>query len=446
MHKFLLPIIYTLLPLLSLAVPCKAVSPAPLPASFDGSMMPYDFAVTDPAPVFPDSLKPVHVSYVARHGARFLSSPKTIASVEKELYKAATERRLSPEGDAFFSLLKQINDSTADRWGLLSKVGIAEEERLGRDMYDLVPSLMKRKGTRLNSISTYVPRVIMTMYQFNHSLERRNQHLEVYTSSGHQYDSLLRCFHAFNDYAQYRDSGAWVEVYDRFVDKHVPAAPAQRLFGKEADNNKHKLRKLTMEMYNIVQGCRAAGFAPPTTRWFTVDEYRQCYLASNLKHWLRNTPNALDPWCAPATSMLIERIIADADAAIANDTDTIFNGYFGHAETLLPLFSTLNLPGCYADTDDYDSLNESWKLEDITPLGANLAIIFLRSDSGRIYTAFRLNGCNISPWSGASQIMPWEEVKDYWRERIRSLSPEGDGSVDIIETPAARQRPHVRML
>lgn len=41
-----------------------------------GSMMPYDFSKTETTVAWQDSLRPVYLSYTARHGARYLSSPK----------------------------------------------------------------------------------------------------------------------------------------------------------------------------------------------------------------------------------------------------------------------------------------------------------------------------------------------------------------------------------
>ncbi|MDE6027402.1 MAG: histidine phosphatase family protein, partial [Muribaculaceae bacterium] len=280
----------------------------PFPAGLDGSMMPYDFSATDSLPDIPEGYVPVHVSYVARHGARYLSSPKKIEKIEGELRMAEKEERLSPDGEAFLALLKNIADSTGDRWGLLSPVGLREEQRLGREMAEMFPDLL-RKGKAV-AVSTFVPRVIMTMYEFNHALERRHTNLELYTSSGHQNDSLLYFFDVFSGYRDFRDSGAWEMIYDDFVERHVSAEPARRLFNDYEGKDK-KLRKLTMEMYGALQGNRAAAFASAAERFFTQEEYRECYRASNLKHYLRNTPNHLDPYCAAATAMLINRIISD---------------------------------------------------------------------------------------------------------------------------------------
>ncbi len=407
-----------------------------LPGKFDGSMMPYDFSRCDSTVAWNDSLTPVFLSYTARHGARYLSSPKKIAKIQKALYEAALKRKLTPQGERFYGMLKEISKNTDGRWGLLSEVGISEEVRLGADMGKMLPDLF-RNG-KSESIATSVPRVIMTMDQFLHSLEIKNQDLELYTASGKQNNSLLCCFIADSLYDAYRNDGEWVPIYEKFLEEHVSDAPARRLLAAGYDNNKQRLRHLTMDMYGLMQACRASGVTPPTTEWMTEDEYRGCWQASNLLHYLRNNVSPVSDLAAKATAPLIRRIISDIDSATeechrnccnhegsgdckmskhgecSKSQDIRMHGYFGHAETLLPLFSALRLPGCYVMTEDYSSLQDYWQIQDITPLAANMAIIILKGKSGERYASVRLNGRNISPIPGKGCVVKWSELKEYW--------------------------------
>lgn len=416
-------VIVPLLVLFSLFPGSFRIAARSFPPSLDGSMMPYDFSAVDSLPSFPEGYRPVHISYLARHGARFLSSPAKIRDVEKYLYEAARHRNLSPGGDAFFGLLRSVADSTNGRWGLLSPVGIAEEERLGTDMARWFPGLLK--AGKVCDIATYVPRVIMTMYQFNHSLERRHTRLELYSSAGRQYDSLLRCFAVPGPYCEFRDSGRWKEVYDDFVDRHITAAPARRLVKVADDTDSLRLKRLTMAMFGILQSSRAAGFEAEASRWFTYREYAACLAASNLNHWLRNTPTPVDASAAEATAPLVSRIITDADAALSDSTALapVLSGYFGHAETLLPFLSTVGIPGCFEWTTDYEAVASHWHIQEITPLGANFMIIFLRSDDPgkEVLTALRLNGRNVPAFPEAPLFLPWNELKAHWRQRITSF-------------------------
>lgn len=389
-----------------------------LPRKYDGSMMPYDFARCDTSVAWGDSLTPFYIGYVARHGARFLSSPKKIEKLSKELYAAAMKKKLTPGGEKFFALMKEISSNTEGRWGLLSQVGIEEEEKLGADMAARFSPMLCRG--KVEAISTSVPRVIMTMDQFLHSLERRHQNLELYTASGKQNDSLLCCFIADTLYARYRHDGDWVPIYEEYLKKHVSDAPARRLLAAGYENDRQRLRHLTMDMYGMLQACRASGVPAPTTEWMSEEEYRGCWLASNFLHYLRNNINPVSSLAGQASVPLLRRIIRDGDQAVESGADISdaasvrMHGYFGHAETLLPLFSLMRLPGCYTDSDDYEHLQDEWQIQDITPLGANLAVILLRSGSGSVYVSLRLNGRNISPLPGKGTVVEWRELADYW--------------------------------
>lgn len=399
----------------AITLPWDAPKPDTLPAYLDGSMMPYDFAACDPAPQWPDSLRPVFVAYVARHGARYLSGPKKIDELEKLLDERAKSGKMTREAKAFYKYIKAVRTHSEGNWGALSQEGVREEKELARQMTALFPAL--RKGlSHIDTKSTFVPRAMMTMYQFNHELMFLNDSLEFSAASGRQFSPLLYFFETDTAYASWRKSGEWEQVYNEFIDRHVPIEPAQRLLGDNFTNNKRRLRHLTMQIYGVIQANRASGLPAPTTAFMTVDEYRECWLASNLLHYLRNNISPLNSSAGAASAPLLLTMIDSADKACAPGyKGPAMQGWFGHAETLLPLFSLMRLPGCFALPLNWDNLADEWKLQEITPLGANLAVIILRSAGGRNYAAVRLNGRTVAPIQGAPSILPWKQLADFWR-------------------------------
>ena len=352
----------------------------PLPPALDGSMMPFDFATCTQTPYLPDSLRPVYASYIARHGARYLSGPKKMETVIKALEAGRNTGSLSDT--RLFGTLTPLS----------------------------------RRGTELRAISSYVPRAVMTMYQFSNQLIRLNDYISVSTDEGHQFSPLVCCFSADTAYAAYRRDGDWKAVYDNFV----------RLF-TSTPLSEHKLRSLTLDMYEVLKANRAAGLPAPTTEWMSVDEYARCWRASNLQHYLRNNVTPLSTQAASASEPLLRDIIARTDSAISMPVPTpAFNGWFGHAETLLPLFSLMNLPGCFALPLDYDNLDKTWKIEDITPLGANLLILIARAPSGEHYAAVQLNGRTVRPMQGHPDIVKWSDLREYWLSLAEAYRPPCD--------------------
>ena len=400
---------------------------ADLPSRYAGSMMPYDFSGSEIDPIWPDSLKPVYVAHVGRHGARYISSAKKLDKLREAIAKAAAEGTLTNEGRRFDALLKEVESSTADRWGLLSKVGEEEERRLASDLYALLPDLLK--DARVNAISTYVPRVVMTMYEFNHTLAVKSSEISISASEGRVFSPLLRCFTADSVYAAYREDGDWKEVSERLMDSIVTPEPARRILGRSSGLDDKKLRKLTMDMYDVMQSLTAFGLPAPTDEFMTEADYRACWEVDNLEHYLRNTITPLSDYAGKATAPLLARIVSDADASLgarmeatlrhkagiepSGDYGYDANFYFGHAETLMPLLSLMRLPGCYSDSSDFSTLYERWRDYDVVPLGANIDLILLESPGGGVYAAMRHNGHFVSPMSDGRMIAEWSGYKAY---------------------------------
>lgn len=390
-----------------------------LPAQYDGSMMPFDFTACDAPLQMPDSLTAIHGEYIARHGARYLSSRAKIDNLEKWLLDAHAAHYLSASGIEFLHYLYRIDDLSTGKWGELSPVGEIEEVKLARRVKDALPKL-SHKDTRVEAISSFVPRCVMSMYEFTHELISLNDSISVATDEGEQFNKLLRCFEADPFYADFRNSGDWKPIYDDFVKRNIPTLPARRLIGNP-NLSESQLRDITLMMYEVLKGNRAAGLPAPSSKWMSEDEYKACWLASNLQMYLRNSISPVSSLAASATKPLIDHIIDSADKAIKhpNNTPTL-NCYFGHAETLLPLLATMHLEGCYDMPLDYDNLQKNWQVQDITPLGANLLIVFSKSKRGQIYVALQLNGKNIAPIPGEKMIVSWHELRAYWKTLSKS--------------------------
>lgn len=392
----------------------------PLPPTYDGSMMPIDFSSFTTSACKPDSLQPIYSAYVARHGARYLSGPNKLKPVVDALQNARNAGTLTDTGEAFFLLIEQIREVNEGNWGDLSPEGYREQRILGQRLFNLLPSL-SRSGTAVSAKSSYMARCVMTMYLLTNSLIRCNDAITVATDEGHQYDELMCCFIADKEFSEYRKNGDWKPVYENFVKRHVSTGPARRLFTR-TDLTEHELKKLTLDMYEVLKANRAAGLPAPTTRWMSQEEYYNCWRASNLQHYLRNNITCLSNIAGKATKPLLDQLIVRIDNAASQDSpQPAVDAWFGHAETLLPLLSLMRLPGCYDITDDYENLEYRWKIEQITPLGAYLDIILSRAPSGENYVSIRLNGKCVRPIPGKPDWVKWSDLKDYWCKICESL-------------------------
>lgn len=375
----------------------------------DGTMMPYDFEAVDSTVPWGNEMKPVFVNYVARHGARYLSSAKKTETLTSRLETARQEGRLTRKGEAFLQLLHRVDSVTDGRWGALNPLGIEEEQRLGKELAATVPLLLKEGD--VEAAGSYVPRVVMTMYELCHSLADYSTDLNITTTEGKHLNPLLRFFTTDKPYVDYLEEGPWRYAYDNYAHKTLPVQPAASLINEVTDS--HELQNLSLDAYGVLQSLSAAGIEADPSEWFTEDEYEACWRVSNLKHYYQRSVSTFSPLPAESARPIILRFARNADKAFRGETGNLkADLLFGHAETVLPLFAAMRLPGCYSPGAMPEDVWRHWRDWEISPLGANLMMVCLKDDSGKDYVALRLNGHWVE--IDGKRVIGWEEIQSYW--------------------------------
>ncbi len=385
----------------------------------EGTMMPLQFPELKPS--LPDTLTPIFVSHIGRHGARFLSSPEKIGQLRKAMDEVSS---LTNTGEAMRSLINRVVSHTAGRWGALDSIGRAEQREVARRLNTLLPGFFK-EGNIL-AISSYVPRCVASMYSFCEELSAANPTLQISASSGPAYNSLLRFFTTDKAYADFLKNGDWKKIYDEYFAATVPTAPARRLSVGFEPLSDTELQQITMWMYGVLQALPAAGMDDDVFRFMSPEEYRACYLVANLEHALRRTATPWSTLPAKAARPLLRQIIDSADAALPSaENQPIVKGEFrfGHAETIMPLFSLMGIPGCIVAPDATPAtLAQSWNDSFVSPLAANLQLIFCKTPSGEICVFSLLNGRQIDLLPGATNgVCNWAALRDYWEKRMNEF-------------------------
>lgn len=380
------------------------------PGQLDGTMMPYNFSPSADDIPWDASLHPVFVNYLARHGARFLSSATKTAKLKRTLTEERNRDNLSPKGELFLTLLNKVDSVTGNRWGALNDLGKLEEATLGKELAETCPELFK-KG-KVKAVATYVPRVVMSMYEVCHSLAQASNSIEVYTSEGPQYNPLLRYFKTNPDYVAYLDHGEWKDTYDKFAYETLPTAPAASMLLHEHDTG--RLQKLSLEAYEVLQALEAMQLEADPEEWFTLSDYRKCWEVTNLDHYYKRSVSEFSDLPARCAIPLLRDLTASADSAF-NATDTVApvaQLRFGHAETVFPLFALMRLPECYAPDCKPHEVAHRWKDWEVAPLGANLMMVCLKDDAGKEYVALRLNGRWIE--TEGKKVVEWPTLRTLW--------------------------------
>lgn len=381
-------------------------------AQCEGSAMPY------PAPeqptATPDSLTPIFVNHIGRHGARFQSSQQVVVPVLKALNEADSAKALSDAGRKLLTLTKFIAETSRNRWGALDSLGMAEQRGIASRMFRTFGPLFI--GSKVNAISSYSPRCVMSMYEFTHQLDRLNNNVEIFTSAGRQNSPLVRFFDLDPEYTQWLRNGDWRQAYDMQFSTAMPSAPARKLFKADygAALSNEQAQELTYHIFHLLQGLSAMGLPSRMQDFFTLDEANAAWSCTNLRHYLQRTLTTISQTPAELAAPLLVDLIEQANLAADGKQPYCAVLRFGHAETLMPLLSLMRLKGCYYLTNYFDTTALHWRDFAIVPMAANLQIILFRTKAGKVYARFDLNEQPVALFPDSPDIyIPWQDAREY---------------------------------
>lgn len=369
---------------------------------YAGNYVPYE-APDSIGWTVPDSLQTVFVVHVGRHGSRYPTSEKYTDRLKAFLEKCP---RLTPIGENVRNLVRITDSICAGRWGALDALGVREQSGIGHRFALRFAPLLK-KNPQLRAISSYVPRCVMSMDQMTHGVLWEDRDINLHTASGPATSPLLRFFDFSKEYKEYKQKGEWEQVYKGFMDTVCPAYPIIRLCEGPLPVSEAEARSLTMDLYKAVAVYEAMDDYTISWREFFYSwEYGQCCEVENLRKYLLYAANGLSDVPAKMAEPLLADILENMEQAAAGDFDSpAAMLYFGHAETLMPLLSLIQLPGCYYVTRDWGSVDAHWDAFDVAPMASNLELILLRGPSGTLWVQA------LHDEVAAAPLTPWETFK-----------------------------------
>lgn len=389
---------YLLLILLIWLLPARA----DVPEYAYGSMLPLR---VPEAPAWPDGYEPFYVNHTGRHGARFMSSDKKARNLYERLSKAKEAGALTAKGRALLELTESVILASQGKWGTLTSLGQTQERQIASFTLSCMGESMK-KG-KAAACATYVPRVVMSMYEFCYSLSLLTSRLETSTAEGREFSPLLRFFAVDNSYVDFLQSPALNDLVARSKAETVPAAPAKALFTDGYARSDKDLRDMTYDAYSLLQSLPAMEMKGDPLKWFTPGEFTACWQQSNYEHWLERT-GGYSPIPLKSARILLDKIVEEVDAAAARrDGELKASLHFGHAETLMPLLALMRVPGmCWVSPSTSlpgaETVSTHWRDSDVVPLGAFVQIQLARDNRGDVYGRIIVNGRVTTPptlWS-----------------------------------------------
>lgn len=369
----------------------------------------------------PEGYEPFYISHYGRHGSRWLIDPKDYTETLSILETAEQDGKLTPKGRETLGYVRLLAENAKGRYGQLSTLGTEQHRGIAERMYWSFPEVFEGKGKTIQSRSTTVPRCILSMSAFDERLKELNPSLLITRETGERYNDYLTHISPAAD-SLWKGQTAARASYERFAEKHIrPQKLLEKLFNDPQYASRINGRDFMNRMYRLTGSVENAGFDFTLYDLFDRDNLFDLWQVRNYEHYIRNGTAPVGEGIATDDAKpLLQNILDSADEALASG-DVAATLRFGHDVNLMPLAGLLEIERASARVNDPMRLHEVWSDSDISPMGANLQMIFFRKPgSDDILVKFLLNEeeRRIPLASDMAPYYHWKDVETYYRSKL----------------------------
>lgn len=371
----------------------------------------------------PEGFIPFYINHLGRHGARYLSSSKSIDKILNELIEASERKELTPLGEELLKDVLQLKNSEEEKYGLLSQIGKDMEFGIGKRMYKNYPQVFK-ENREILAEATYVKRTQESMNEFLKTFKENISEDNVKTKINEKVDPILRFFDLNLEYIEFKENGDWKTMLNSFQNRSkIYLEITNRIFkSKEMLSAKNSL-KFTTDLYGLYTNQYDIGENVGLSKYFTQEELKYFWANKNLSMYLEKGPSSVGQNLPMDISFaLLEDFLSTSENAIKNE-NIAANLRFAHAETVVPFASLLKIDFAAKQTNDLNNVENIWKDYEVSPMGVNIQWIFYKNEKNDILVKMLYNEkeINFPIESNMKPYYKWDDVRKYYEKVINDL-------------------------
>lgn len=372
----------------------------------------------------PKGYKPFYISHFGRHGSRYLISESEYTNPIDKLSEADRAGKLSAKGKDALQRLRKIYKEAEGRSQDLSPLGVRQHRGVAERMYGAFPEVFGDNKT-ISARSSMVMRCAMSMAAFGDRLKELNPTLRItYESSQKYMPYLTGRTEESNRYTG--DKGPWRVEYEKFRKSHTNSGRfAAALFTDQEYVRKYvDTDELMWEFYWVASDLQNMETKISLYDLFTKDELFDLWQCFNMQFYYGNANSApSDGVVMNSYKPLLRDIIERADSAMSNPSIAA-TLRFAHDSNIVPLTALMRINDCAVAVDEPDSLYRYWADFKVSPMCANLQIVFFNKKGGAaddVLVKFILNEheAKIPVATDKFPYYRWPDVKAYY-EKILS--------------------------
>lgn len=384
------------------------------PELCQGSLRPYPKVNEQMAA--PDSLTPVYLIHIGRHGSRFPAGPYSANKMLKALNKADSLKTLTPLGHQFKRLIENIIVRSVGRWGALDSLGMSEQRGIAlRTVRRCLPLF---ENAKIASIASHSPRAIMSMYSFTHEVSKQVPGISSYTFTGTEFNELVRPFDTDSAYKAYMKDKPYMGIYNRFVANNAPNT-VSRLLGKNFPATKEQLQELSIIEYYNIANMEAMGMENDWKPYFSEQEYEKLWSCFNLRQYFMHCANSLSKAPANQAKPLLNDIISKLLAYKQHKAEQNITAYFAHQETVMPFMSLVKIKGTSFNGENWENLKDEVQDHYLCPMAANIQYTVYESKTGNLYLRCDLNEQATTIKNDGRQYIKLDEAIAFFKSLVR---------------------------
>ncbi len=367
----------------------------------------------------PAGYEPFYISHYGRHGSRWMTADERyteVVDVFDSLYHCSG---LTPLGMDVRARLHRVWEDARGCSGNITPLGERQHREIAGRMYHNFPQVF-REDAFVDARSSTSLRCAMSMSYFTEGLKELNPKLHV----------ERRAYDKYMDYIAYTspegeafssEKAPWRKGFRDFEAKNVrPARLMASLFVnpgviEDQDALMRSLYWIAADMQNVELDLSFYDL-------FEYEELLGIWKTVNARMYVCNAAAPLNGGLMPrCAAPLLRNIVESAEAAIQNGSPAA-DLRFGHDTHLIRLLALMQIEGCSNQETDMEKFHQAWQDYRISPMGANLQIIFYRNRAKEVIVKFLLNEEEVTlpVKSATSPYYPWNAVEAFFEKQIKA--------------------------
>ena len=366
----------------------------------------------------PDGYEPFYISHYGRHGSRFLTSNKKYDSVISLLQQHV----LTPFGKEILLRMQKCYDYAKGNDGALSLLGAQQHRQIAARMYAQYRQLLSQP-LHVDAKSSTAMRCAMSMANCCMELRALNPSLDICIQSAARFMPVLV---NKEEVAAGACDSLRKEQFQQFTDSIVqPARFLENLFADYRDEAAGRQMMLDCwHIYADMQNLPELGIS--FRDLFTHDELFRLWQWDNAEDLYAY---GILPGCSRRyhrnSHRIVEDIVSQADSVLRSGKPAV-SLRFGHDTNLASLAYLLQLSGCNGTPQDYRDAWKHWANYQVTPMAANLQVVFYRKpqqtlspDDVLVKFVYNETERSIPVATDCAPYYHWKDVRQWMTEIAR---------------------------